>query len=249
MLNQSSRYRSLLSSSGRAARAPAAMRRDPTGSNDPGWSWAAPRQGLASRPDMPGQAPPRPRAKGDESRDESRRCVACAASRPVMCDGAAAGSRRVECSACGDFFVCGALALVAHGRGPHAGAGDLATAGATARAPSAVYRVHAGQRPARDPASRRQRAGGRRQRLVSRRVGQREARPHRVCAPVRAPDVRGLEERARRRVRHMARGGRRQQQRLDEQPIGPTTTSTFRRTRSTSRCSSNRIAWAICSTR
>ena len=43
-----------------------------------------------------------------------------------------------------------------------------------------------------------QRAGRRRQRLVPRRLGQRAAGPHRLRAPVRAPDVRGLEERRRR---------------------------------------------------
>ena len=40
---------------------------------------------------------------------------------------------------------------------------------------------------------------------------------HRLRAPVRAPDVRGIEEREGRRVRHAARGRRRQQQRLDHQ--------------------------------
>ena len=46
--------------------------------------------------------------------------------------------------------------------------------------------------------------------------GQREGRPHRLRAPVRAPDVRRLEARARRVVRHLARGRRRQQQRLHQ---------------------------------
>ena len=40
-------------------------------------------------------------------------------------------------------------------------------------------------------------------------------RTHRLRAPVRAPDVRGVEERQGRRVRHPARSGRRQQQRID----------------------------------
>ena len=44
-----------------------------------------------------------------------------------------------------------------------------------------------------------------------------------------------------------AAGG--EQQRLDRRTTAPTTTSTCRRTRSSSRCSSNRIAWATCSTR
>ena len=55
------------------------------------------------------------------------------------------------------------------------------------------------------------------ERLVPRRLGQREAGPHRLRAPVRAPDVRGLEAREGRRVRHAARRRRRQQQRLDHQ--------------------------------
>ena len=78
---------------------------------------------------------------------------------------------------------------------------------------------------------------------------QREARAHRLRAPVRAPDVRGIEARQGRRVRHAARSGRRQQQRLDRRTTAPTTTSTCRRTRSSWRCSSSRIAWATCSTR
>ncbi len=48
--------------------------------------------------------------------------------------------------------------------------------------------------------------------------------PHRLCASLRAPDVRGIQEREGRRVRHAARGGRRQQQRLHHEPTGPTTT-------------------------
>ena len=55
----------------------------------------------------------------------------------------------------------------------------------------------------------------RRKLLVPRGLGPRDARAHRLRAPVRAPDVRGLEERAGRRVRPLARGGGRQQQRLD----------------------------------
>ncbi len=70
------------------------------------------------------------------------------------------------------------------------------------------------QRPARHPASRRQRADRDRQRLVPRRLGQREARAHRLRAPVRAPDVRRVEARAGGLVRHLARRRRRQQQRL-----------------------------------
>ena len=50
------------------------------------------------------------------------------------------------------------------------------------------------------------------------------------------------------RVRHAARGRRRQQQRLDHQRSHQLLRSTCRRTRSSSRCSSSRIAWATCST-
>ena len=99
---------------------------------------------------------------------------------------------------------------------PTAGAGDWRSR-RDRRAPSAVHRIHAAQRPARDSPPRRERARRRHQRLVSRRVGEREARAHRVCASVRASDVRGIEARSRRLVRHMARGGRRQQQRIDDQ--------------------------------
>ncbi len=55
------------------------------------------------------------------------------------------------------------------------------------------------------------------ERLVPRRLGQRAARAHGLRAPVRAPDVRGLEEREGGRVRHPARGRRWQQQRLHDQ--------------------------------
>ena len=52
-----------------------------------------------------------------------------------------------------------------------------------------------------------------------------------------------------RRVRPPARGGRRHQQRARPRTTAPTTASTCRRTRSSSRCSSSPIAWATCSTR
>ena len=112
-----------------------------------------------------------------------------------------------------------------------------------AGAPRPVHRVHARQRAARDPASRHQRAGRVGQRLVSRRLGQREAGTHGLRASLRAPDVRGLEERARRRVRR--RGSKPPAATTTDRrrPIGPTTTSTSRRTRWSWRCFSNRIAW------
>ena len=73
------------------------------------------------------------------------------------------------------------------------------------------------QRLERHPSSGQERARGVGQRLVSRRIGEREAGPHRIRPPLRAPDVRGIEERQGRRVRHAARERRRQQQRLDQQ--------------------------------
>ena len=87
-----------------------------------------------------------------------------------------------------------------------------------------LHRIHAAQRPQRDPASRRQRAGGRGEHLVSRRLGQRAARAAPASRIFRARDVRRLDARARRRVRQLARGRRRQQQRLDDRRIGRTTT-------------------------
>ena len=82
---------------------------------------------------------------------------------------------------------------------------------------AAVHAVHAAQRPARDPARGSQRADGHREHVVPRRLRARAARAHRVRAPVRAPDVHGLGPREARRVRRVARGGRRRQQRLDRE--------------------------------
>ena len=142
----------------------------------------------------------------------------------------------------GVIFVATALGAAASGQAP-------TKARRPRGAPRAVHRVHARQRAARHPASRRERARCLGQRLVSRRIGQREAGTHRVRAPVRAPDVRRLEERPRRRVRHT--GSRPPAATTTDRrtTIGPTTSSTSRRTRSTWRCFSNRIGWATCSTR
>ena len=74
------------------------------------------------------------------------------------------------------------------------GAGDRA-AGRRRRS-RCLHAVHAAERAARDPARGSQRAARHRQRLVPRRLGAREAGPHRLRAPVRAPDVRGLGTRA-----------------------------------------------------
>ena len=79
-----------------------------------------------------------------------------------------------------------------------------------------VHDVQTAERPDRDPARGSQRADRRRERLVPRRLGPREARPHRLRPPLRARAVRGLEARQGRRIRHAARGRRRQQQRIDE---------------------------------
>ena len=87
-----------------------------------------------------------------------------------------------------------------------------------------------------------------RERLVSRRIGQRETGPDRLRAPLRAPDVRGVEKREGRRLRHPARSGRRRQQRVDLRRPHQLLHRRARRTRSTWRCSSSPIAWAICST-
>ena len=51
---------------------------------------------------------------------------------------------------------------------------------------------------------------------VSRRLEEREAGPHRLCASVRAPDVQGLEERRARRPHVDDRVGRRSEQRLHD---------------------------------
>ncbi len=81
----------------------------------------------------------------------------------------------------------------------------------------ANHRVHAAERPARDPASRHERPGRGGERLVSRRFGQRTRRSHRLRASLRTRDVRRVDARARRIVRQLARGRRRQQQRIDQQ--------------------------------
>ena len=59
-----------------------------------------------------------------------------------------------------------------------------------------VREVHAAEWAAGDPARRSQAADRPRQRVVPRRIEERAARQHGVRAPVRAPDVPGLEERA-----------------------------------------------------
>ena len=84
---------------------------------------------------------------------------------------------------------------------------------APARISVPYHDVHAAERADRHPSRRSQRADRRRQRLVSRRIGQRETGPHRLRAPLRAPDVRGVEERQ----------GRRRSTRCSKRPAAATT--------------------------
>ena len=113
----------------------------------------------------------------------------------------------------------------------------------------ALHAVHAAQRAARHPARGSHGAARHRERLVPRRVGAREAGRTGFAHLFEHLMFMGSGHVKDGRVRHAARSRRRHQQRLDRRRIGRTTTSTCRRTRSTSRCSSNRTAWAICSTR
>ncbi len=136
-----------------------------------------------------------------------------------------------------------ALGLAAVVAVPH----TVSRAGAT-EAVGALHDVHAAERPDGHPPRGPQRAEGRGQRLVPRRRRTREAGTHRLRAPVRAPHVRGLRTRQRRRVRHAARGGRRHRTTGRRRATGPTTTRRCPRTRSTWRSSSSPIAWATCST-
>ncbi len=80
-----------------------------------------------------------------------------------------------------------------------------------------VYLLHAAERPERHPPRGSQRSAGHRQRVVPRRLRERAPRPYRIRASVRAPDVHGIGARQAGRVRCVARGSGRQQQRLDDQ--------------------------------
>ena len=84
-----------------------------------------------------------------------------------------------------------------------------------------------------------------RQRLVPRRLEERAARPDRLRAPLRAPDVRGLGQ-PRSRLLPAAAGSRRRASTARPTPTAPTTGRWCRPARSSSRCGSNRIAWASC---
>ena len=108
-----------------------------------------------------------------------------------------------------------------------------------------VHQAHARQR-ARRPDPRGSRAADRRgQRLVSRRIEERSAGTHRLRAPVRAPDVRGLAA-LRPRLLPSAAGSGRRAQRLDQRRPHELLGSRARPTRSTWRCGWNPIAWATC---
>ena len=110
---------------------------------------------------------------------------------------------------------------------------------------ASARQTHARQRPRRrrprgSPCADR---GG--QPLVSRRIEERARRPHRVRAPVRAPDVRRVRAPQRRLLPAAAAGGR-AAQRIHQQPIAPTTGRSCRRARWSSRSGWNRIAWGTC---
>ena len=101
------------------------------------------------------------------------------------------------------------VAAICHVAG-HAVGADRASGGGGADVPRAAVRdVHAAERPAGDPEPGSPAAAGGREPLVPRRSRQRRARPHRLRAPVRAPDVPGLEAHAARFAFPDARGGRR----------------------------------------
>ncbi|CAA9301005.1 MAG: Zinc protease, partial [uncultured Gemmatimonadaceae bacterium] len=88
--------------------------------------------------------------------------------------------------------------------------------GAGGRPQARVREVHPAQRPRGDPARGPLGAGGRGEHLVQGGVGGRAARADRLRAPLRAHHVHGLGARAGGRVRPVARGGGRAEQRLDE---------------------------------
>ena len=77
------------------------------------------------------------------------------------------------------------------------------------------HQAHALERPRRHRARRPSAADGGRQHLVSRRLEERAARPHRLRAPVRAPDVRRLRA-SRSRLLPAAAARRRAAQRIDQ---------------------------------
>ena len=101
-----------------------------------------------------------------------------------------------------------------------------------------------------DPVRGSSRAARRRRRLVPRRPRARSAGPHRLCAPVRAHDVPGLEAHRERRALPAARLAEvRPASTARRISIARTTSRRCRRTSSSWRCGSSPIAWATCSRR
>ena len=112
-----------------------------------------------------------------------------------------------------------------------------------------LHAVQAAERPHRDPARGPQRAARHRQHVVPRRLRARAHRPDRIRASLRTPDVHGIGPRQARRVRRTGSNRPAATTTARRRTIGPTTGSTCRRTPWSWRSSSNRIAWATCSTR
>ena len=105
--------------------------------------------------------------------------------------------------------------------------------------------AHARQRPRRAPPRGSRVPDRRGEPLVSRRIEERAAGPHRVRAPVRAPDVRRVGA-PRSRVLPAAAGRRRVAQRIDQRRSHQLLGSRADRARSSWRCGWNPIAWATC---
>ena len=112
-----------------------------------------------------------------------------------------------------------------------------------------VHEVHAAQRPDADRPRGHQGAGRPFQHLVPRRLEERAARPVRLRAPVRAPDVSGQRELQRRLLQGHPPGRGDRARTAAPAPTGPTTTRRSRRKRSTRSSGSNPIAWATSSAR
>ena len=89
------------------------------------------------------------------------------------------------------------------------------------------------------------RADRRGERLVSRRIQERSARPDRLRASLRAPDVRGIAA-LRPRLLPSAAGGGRRAERLDQRRPHELLGGRARPTRSIWRCGWNPIGWATC---
>ena len=110
---------------------------------------------------------------------------------------------------------------------------------------ASLHQAHARQRPRRHRPRGPPRADRRGEHLVPRRVEERAPGPHRLRAPVRAPDVRGV-----RASQHAATSRRCSRparcSTARPTPIAPTTGRWCRPAPSTWRCGWNRIGWATC---